>query len=222
MDIKGSFRRFTNYVNDTVENLMRRYGLYDIGPDAIGIDPSLSGTGIGGYNGLSRDGRQVIGVSPETLYGGEPLYREVAQHEAAHELLPIRLISGLVAFTKKGIVNISTLLAEADVMRTMVNDLGHRLDDIQGYQKIREGLYQLGTKIASVVGGAENLYKLARERGSEGLANLINGNKSLKSSIADFLSKYDPHTLQNYGMLYGNNFGLTRLTLCPAYAPRGR
>ena len=197
MGVRDSFRRFTRRVADTVDRLADIYGLNrdDVGYDAIFLDPNLTGTGVLGYNGVTNDGRTVLGVSPEI---NSETKREVADHEASHCLLPPNLIGGIYGRVKDWVIDISRVLAEADVIRNMVDVLGYNLNEIKGYHEIKEGLLKIGRKFSEAAGGAGRLYNLVRERAQYGILDIIN-NSDLKSYLTDFV-RFNGQKLGRYGM----------------------
>ena len=194
MDVRRSFRGFTERVARTVDRLSDLYGIPNLGYDAVTLDPSLHGTGIGGYFGSTPDGLSILAVSPD-----QTLNREVADHEASHSLLA-PFLRGIYARFKGFTASISRALDEADVVRNMVDVHGYNLSDLEGYSPIKDGLYRLGRKVADAAGGAKRLYDLARERGSGGLIDLINSRPDVARAFEDFYNSYDPRTLQRYGM----------------------
>ncbi len=195
---RGYFNRFTRMVSDAVDSLIKKYKIGDLSHDAIMIDPNLAGTSVGGYSGVTSGGEQVLGVSPDTLTD-ERESKEVAYHEASHSLLPIKLLMGLHAFYKNRVADISRIVAEADVVRSMVEDHGFSLSELKGYSPIKQTLYKIGRKVADTAGGAAELYKRVRDRGSEYVMNLINSSSDLKATFQEFLdSHYD--LLEQYRM----------------------
>jgi len=196
MNVRKGFRDFTRRVADTVDELSQLYDFSDIGYDTVTVDPGLRGTSVGGYFGVTPQGSSVLAVSPD-----QTLNREVADHEASHSLLPPNLINGLYTRFKGWLGNVSTVLAEADVMRNMVDVHKYKLDEIRGYDLIKDGLLRLGREVADAAGGAKRLYEITRNSAQQGLTDLINSRSDIRKAFGEFFERYDSETLKRYGML---------------------